>query len=709
MVQLTLPWPLAPIKFPIAEWLPVYDWKKQLSNDMTAALTVFVLMVPQGMAYALLAGVPPIYGLYSSIAPLLIYAVLGTSHHLSLGPMAITSLLLSVCVQNYGYDEQSEDYIKMTMNLSMVVGLAFIALGVFQLGALANLISESVLTGFLTASALVIVLNQVKYIIGISTPRFYYTYATIWYLLTHLDHTNANSTCLGVFTLFLLYGIRYWKIHNKPTPERNESTLFRALIIFSKIANCVCIVLGSVIAYGIRAGGSSLDIVGTVPSGLKAPSFESVGFRETVNLVPASLAIAFVAFAGNWAIAKKYAAEKKYKIDATQELIASGFATFLSAFFNSFAGSAGLARSAVNFESGAETQLAGILVALLVLFFVQFLTPLFFFIPMCVLAAIIIVSVLSMIDFEAMVSAYRTHRRDCLVMVATFLLTFFVGVSEGLFAGIFISITVILYTTAFPSVSHMGRLPEAEGGHFTDVKRFSKAEQIPGVAVVRMDSTLVFANCAHFKDIVLRAATGEFHTSDVPVRKIVIDASCWVDVDLSGVKTLFELKDELVDQRGLEIAIAGAKWKVWDRLRDCHFLMDGTQHYQYFSVSDAMNELARTPDAAQLRVRSAAEGVASEDEVIDIGNPLYCCVESPVRPFILSVDDGTLAEADSQTQHQVGSARDDAGAPEMDIELPVRPGRFSFMNRGGFSPLPPSDQPSSKVSPFGSGSADENV
>ena len=166
MLKIILPWRFAPIKFPITEWLPEYKWKEWATNDFTAGFTVFVFLIPQGMAYALLAGMPPIYGLYSAIVPLYIYAILGTSRQLSLGPMAITSLLLNVTVQKYGYEEQSPEYIKLVMNLSLVVGLCIFALGILKLGALVNLISESVLTGFLTASALVIFLNQIKYIFG---------------------------------------------------------------------------------------------------------------------------------------------------------------------------------------------------------------------------------------------------------------------------------------------------------------------------------------------------------------------------------------------------------------------------------------------------------------------------------------------------------------------------------------------------------------
>jgi len=593
MTRIVLPWPLASILIPITDWLPKYDWKESGPNDLTAGLTVFVFLVPQGMAYALLAGMPPIYGLYSSIVPVFVYAIFGTSQHLSLGPMAITSLLLGVSAQAYGFEEQSAEYIAVVLNLSMVVGFCLVVLGLLRLGSLANLISESVLVGFLTASALVIALNQVKYILGISVPRFTYSMETVFYILTHLDETNGNAASLGIATMVLLYGVRLWKQTYKPTPERMQNIGYKAMLIMSKMSNFLCIVFGSLIAYGILQGGTYIDIVGSVPSGLKPPSFDSMGLQQAINMVPAALAVAFVAFAGNWAVAKKYAAERDYEVDATQELIAEGLAVGIGSFFNSFAGSGGLARSAVNAESGAQTQVSGILVGLLMLLSVQFLTSLFYFIPMCVLAAVIEISIISMVDFDSMIKAYRVHRSDCLVMVATFALTFFVGVTEGLFCGIVLSIAVILYNSAFPYIAHLGKLPESEGGAYKDIRRFKVAVQEPGVSIIRMDSTLFFANAGHFKDIALRAAAGEFHSSSVPIHKLIIDASCWTDIDLTGVKTLFDLK-VACDKTGMVLAIAGAKWKVRDKLRSNQFMAGALKHYNYFSVQDAMSEVDRS-------------------------------------------------------------------------------------------------------------------
>jgi len=260
-----------------------------------------------------------------------------------------------------------------------------------------------------------------------------------------------------------------------------------------------------------------------------------------------------------------------------------------------------------------------------------------------------------------MIKAYRVHRSDCLVMVATFALTFFVGVTEGLFCGIVLSIAVILYNSAFPYIAHLGKLPESEGGAYKDIRRFKVAVQEPGVSIIRMDSTLFFANAGHFKDIALRAAAGEFHSSSAPIHKLIIDASCWTDIDLTGVKTLFDLKIAC-DKTSTVLAIAGAKWKVRDKLRSNQFMAGALKHYNYFSVQDAMSEVDRSEASNLLSGvdHHLAHGDARSQVVSDIeANPMH-----------RSVPSGTSETHASSFIYndEVSSGVDDSHA---EIELPV--------------------------------------
>jgi sulfate permease, SulP family len=672
---------IASIRIPIIEWLPTYT-KELFFKDLVAGMTVFVLLVPQGMAYAMLAGLPPVYGLYSSTVPLIIYAIFSTSRQLSMGPMAITSLLLGTTSEKFGYTDGSIESITLVVSISYLAGFFQVMLGVFRLGPLAEIISHSVLTGFVTGSALVIFLSQFKYILGLHVPRFTYTHQTVYYIVSHLSETNVAATCLGFGTMLLLYIIRIWKkkleskkskpldniassssfssskslqeaqqqqqLEQLPLSERGGTTtnnerltsnnnhqqnsndlyvlLPRIFILLSNLSNLFAIVCGSLIAHSLINHHIMLDIVGNVPSGFQPLSFHVVSATNLISLVPASLAIAFVAFANNWAIAVKYAQLHHYEIDATQELIASGLASMFGICFNCFFVAGGLARSAVNAESGAMTQMAAIITAIAMVIALCLFTKWFYYIPMSVLAAVIEVSVLSMIDFESMRKAYSVDRRDCFVMVITFLVTFFVGIVDGLFVGIFCSFAVVMKSVAFPHIVHLGRLPidhlaitntniDYPMGLqlFKDITRFPEAEQLPTIAIVRIDASLFFGNVAHFKTVVKHAAEGHFHTSPQPISTVIIDASAWIDLDYAGLEALSDIRHHLQQEHhGCTLWIACAKGIIRDKLQGSDFTKTvslsmtiddaivGRNSPQFLIPSDQRDMLQHHPDRHQL-------------------------------------------------------------------------------------------------------------
>lgn len=601
-------------------------------KDLFAGVTIFIFLVPQGMATSILAGMPPVYGLYASIVPLVFYAILGTSRHLSVGPMSIIALLLAVRCQKFGYDDASPEYIHFAMNLSMLVGLTTFLMGTFRLGTLSNLISHSVLVGFLTASALVIAISQMKTILGIHMPHLSYSHEIIYYLISHLPDSNGPTVALGLTAWAALLVVRAWKKQYSPpyaSDRSYQAQAKRGLFLLAKFSNFVAILLGALAARMIIRSGGSVQIVGSIPSGLKTPGFSFLPFEEVTDLIPSALAISFVAFAGNWAIAKKYALKFDYEVDATQELLGSGYATVVGVLFNAFVGSGGLARSAVNVESGAVTQISGIIAATLILVALFALTSLLYYIPIAVLAAIIETSILSMMEFEAMRVAYKTGRRDCVVMVATFLCTFFVGVTEGLFAGIFISIAVVMQASAFPRIVHLGKLRDKEGIHYEDISRFPQAEQLPGIAIVRMEASPYFANTARFKSAVVEAAKGGQHSSSDPIHLVVIDASAWIDLDLSGIEMMLQLKEELDHSKSkVQLRVAGAKSRVREHLRACNFVNDVEQVFLYFSIDDAVQGRPASRSIAPSKQPEFASIYKDERDVddglgIDAVNPLY--------------------------------------------------------------------------------------
>lgn len=286
---------------------------------------------------------PPVYGLYSATLPVIIYAILGTSRQLSMGPMAITSLLIGTSAGSLGYTSDNlSEYITIIMNISMLCGLVLFLLGIFRLGILANFLSYSVLTGFMTASALLISLSQLKYILGITVPRFSYTHQTIIFLLTHLNECNAYALLVGLTAWILLYLVKIWKKRNKPTTENITSLSFRVLSALANMSSLISIFIGSIVAYGIISSNKNIQIVGKVPAGLQTPYFAFIDFQTLMKLFPSAVVIALISFSGNWAVALKFASINHYEVDATQELIAQGFSNIIGVFFNSFVVSGGM-------------------------------------------------------------------------------------------------------------------------------------------------------------------------------------------------------------------------------------------------------------------------------------------------------------------------------------------------------------------------------
>ncbi len=566
-----------------------------------------------------------------------------------MGPMAITSLLLGVSCQKYGYEEGSAEYILVAMNISMLVGFVLFTVGVCKMGTLINLLSHSVLVGFISASALVILINQLKYVLGMTVPRFTYIHQTVWYLLSHLNEANGYASALGLGTWGILLAVREVRQRLKAAPARMSSLAMSVLSAVGNVSNFAAIVAGMLVARAIITSGGSVPIVGDVPSGIKTPGFVFVDFATFLDIIPASLALAFVSFAGNWAVAKKFAAKGKYEIDATQELVGEGLTNIIGVLFNSFVVSGGLARSAVNAESGAKTQIAGCITALCILLSILLLTSFLYYIPMASLGAVIEVSIVPLINLQEMAATYRVDKKDCLVMVTTFLITLLVGVTEGLFVGVFVSAVIVMRSSAFPYVAHLGRvlysatdehdratsnpLLESLGSgcdsarvvgcesvvdsselpryYYQDVRRFPHAVQLPGVAIVRMDASLYYANCDFFKESVKRAAAGEFHSSKQPIRQVIVDASAWIDIDLAGVTALFELKRELAPgpqpgddpsahRGGLTLSVVNVKGVIRDRFRQSKFLEELGDSHLNMTIDDAIHMRPRCSSASRL-------------------------------------------------------------------------------------------------------------
>ena len=423
-----------------------------------------------------------------------------------------------------------------------------------------------------SASALLIALSQLKYITGIAVPKFTYSHQTIIYLLSNLNQCNKWSLIIGLPAWFLLYVVKYWKQKNKPTPENQNLRSYQILSFLATMSSLFAVVIGCVVAWQISIAGNQVQIVGAVPAGLLPPGFSFVDLPTIFKIFPSCCVMSILAFAGNWAISKKFASMFEYEVNAGQELIAVGMTTVVGVLFNGFVVSGGLSRSAVNVEAGAKTLMSGLVSSVLIILSLLFFTKLFYYIPMAILGAVIEVAVGSMIDYGEFVDAYNKDQNDFFVMISTFIVTFFIGIPEGVFTGVVLSIAVVMRASAYPNIVHLGRLPEDQGGHFKNVERFKDAAQILKIAIIRMDATLYFANCEALKEVVLAASKGKFHSDKTqPIQLVVLDVSAWMDIDLAGIKVLNDIHEALM-KRKIQLCMAGAKFAVRDKLQSTHFI-----------------------------------------------------------------------------------------------------------------------------------------
>lgn len=560
--------------FPLARQLSDYG-RDQLRGDLSAGLTVGVMLIPQGMAYALIAGLPPIYGLYASLVPLAVYSLFGTSRQLAVGPVAMVSLLVAAAVGPLA-NGQPELYIGLALLLSLMVGVLQFGLGVARFGFLVNFLSHPVLSGFTSAAALIIGLSQLKHLLGIDLPRSNYIHEILWAAAGRIGQIDPLTVLLGVGSILLLVGLR----------QLNPS-IPGALV-------AVITTTGLVWAFGLDEHGVS--IVGSVPGGLPAPSLPSLGMENVWTLTPSALAIGLVGFMESIAVAKVYAGRHRYDIDANQELIGLGLANIAGAFFSAYPTTGGFSRTAVNDEAGARTTLAGLFAAGVIALTLLLLTPLFYYLPNAVLAAIIMVAVSGLIEWKEAVHLWEVDRKDLGLMALTFVATLALGIEEGILAGVIVSLIVVIYQSSTPHTALMGRLPGTDT--YRNLKRNPEALTRSDVVVVRMDANLYFATASSFQDLVRRV-----DTQDPSLQAVVVDMYPVNRIDSTGVRTL-EKVIETCRRHGVELYLAGVKGPVKDMLDEANVTEVLGPDRFFFEVSGAV-------DAAESDVKPTDSPVKS--------------------------------------------------------------------------------------------------
>lgn len=523
---------------PALNWLPNYK-KEWLSGDLSAGLTVGVMLIPQGMAYAMLAGLEPIHGLYAATIPLMLYAIFGTSRQLAVGPVAMVALLTASGIGALK-PETPEAYMLLALTLAFLVGAIQFLMGVFRLGFLVNFLSHPVISGFTSAAAIIIGLSQLKHLLGIKIPNSEHAHEIVIAAAQHIGETNLLALGIGIAAIFV---IKFSKKIHKALPGA-----------------LVAVILGiiAVTVFGLEAQG--IKIVGKVPSGLPGLSTPSFDFAALQSLIPAALTISLVGFMESFAVAKAIQAKHKdYQVDANQELVGLGIANFGAAFFQGMPVTGGFSRTAVNDQAGAKSGLASLISAALIVLTLLFLTPLFYNLPNAVLAAVILVAVAGLIDVKEAKHLWHNDRSDFWMLAATFLITLSLGIETGIGAGVVLSLGMVIYRSTRPHVAVLGRVPGSM--FYRNVQRFDNLEQRPDVLVVRFDGPLYFSNINYFKDKMgeLIAQKGE------ALRLVVLNADSISHLDSSAIHALQEWVTES-QNRGIKVHFTSVIGPVRDTL-----------------------------------------------------------------------------------------------------------------------------------------------
>lgn len=525
-----------------------------------AGLTVAIMLIPQGMAYALLAGMPPVYGLYASIVPVLLYAVLGTSKQLAVGPVAMVSLLIVAGVGELA-DVGSDRFIHLAIMTALGVGTVQFLMGVFRMGFLVNFLSHPVLSGFTSAAALIIGASQISNLLGLDLERSKQVYDILIGLFQNLGNVNLITAAIGIGSVVSIMLLKKWK-----------KTFPSALFV---------VVAGTLVTALFGLNNLGVSIVGNVPDGL--PSFEMPGlsFSDFRQLLPIILVISLVSYMESIAVAKAIANKRGYKVDANQELIALGGANLGGAFFQSFPTTGGFSRTAVNDQSGARTTLASVITALLIGLTVLFLTPLFYYLPSAVLAAIIMVAVAGLFDAEEMIHLWTTDKKDLAMLSATFVATLLLGIEEGIGIGVLLSLTMVIYSSTKPHSAEVGRLGNTN--NFRNVNRYPEARTDSEILIFRFDSNLYFANVEHFQE----SLNEKIEQRGDDLSLLILDASSIHSIDSTGVHTLKKLIEDL-DEKQIKCYMAGVIGPVRDKLKTSGVTDAMGEENFFFDVANAV-------------------------------------------------------------------------------------------------------------------------
>ena len=546
---------------PILEWLPNYT-RSRFKGDFIAGITVAIILIPQGIAYALIAGLPPIYGLYCALVPQLVYAVFGSSRQVAIGPVAMDSLIVATGVSTLAL-AGSDSYIAIAILLAFMVGGIQFLLGVFRLGFVVNFLSKPVISGFTSAVALTIGINQFRNLFGvdfIQSDQIQYVLEDIWFTITDF---NSHTTIIGLISVTVIIILR--KINKK-------------------IPNALIVVVAGILT--IRYFGNDfvdVAIVKDIPSGLPSFSFPELDISQMKELLPIALTLVMVGYLETISIGKSLEAKQdEYKIRPNQELMALGLSNMIGSWFKAYPSTSSFSRSAINQESGATTGMASLVSVFMVLITLLFLTPLFYHLPKTVLAAIIIVAVFGLVNIKEAIFLWKANNLDFWLLIATFFSTLLFGIEYGIMIGVGLSLIILIFRTSRPYVAELGKVPDSD--FYRNRERFTEVIVDNEVLVFRFDAQLFYANSSYFiETLELMVEAKGAH-----LKLIVLDAESINRVDSTGVEMLKE-RIRFYHKKGILFYFAGVKGPVRDYLFRGKILDIITLDHFYMRVNGAVN------------------------------------------------------------------------------------------------------------------------
>lgn len=592
----------------VKRYLPVLDWGRSygraaLTDDLVAAVVVTIMLIPQSLAYALLAGLPPEVGLYASMVPLLAYAVFGTSRALAVGPVAVVSLMTAAAVGRIA-EQGTPEYLAAALMLALLSGLFLVLLGLLRVGFLANFLSHPVISGFISAAGVIIAASQLKHILGVPAEG-HTLLELVVSLASHAHEANGATLIIGIGSL----GFLFWVRSGLKTVLTRLGLPARVADLMAKAGPIGAVIVTILAAAFLGLTEAGVAVVGDIPQGLPPLTLPPIDPALAWSLAGPAALIGIIGFVESVSVAQKLAAKRRQRIDPDQELIGLGAANVSAGLTGGYPVTGGFARSVVNFDAGARTPAAGAFTAVGIGLAALFFTPLLYHLPKATLAATIIVAVLSLVDLGAVARTWRYSKSDFSAMAATILTTLALGVEIGVVVGVVLSILLLLYRMSRPHCAVVGQVPGTE--HFRNVKRHEVVTS-PSVVTLRVDESLYFANARFLEDQIYALVAER-----PEVRHVVLMCSAVNAIDASALESLEAINHRLKDA-GVLFHLSEVKGPVMDRLERASFLDDLTGQV-FLSQFTAMAALDPAATARALRPQDGRRSPSTHARNLDDG------------------------------------------------------------------------------------------